>query len=119
MEKLISWFEIPTENLERAVKFYHNVLDLNLEIEDCGEEKMACFPNGEGALSFAPGFKPSKNGVLVSINTGKKLDSTIQSIKKNGGTIVQSKTKILAEERGYFALFVDCEGNKLGLHGDE
>jgi predicted enzyme related to lactoylglutathione lyase len=41
MRKLISWFDIPTSNFNRAVKFYQNVFDLMLNIVDCGGEKMA------------------------------------------------------------------------------
>jgi hypothetical protein len=86
---------------------------------DFGEEKMACFPGGEGAISFAPNFKPGKNGALVSFNAEQDLEGAIERIRANGGTILQSKTKIEAEEQGYFAVFVDCEGNKVGLYGEE
>lgn len=119
MKKLIAWIEIPVENFERAVKFYTSVLKIELQVIDCGEEKMACFPNGEGAISYAPDFKPSKNGTLVSLNVDKELESSIERIKENGGSIVHPKTKIEAEGRGYFALFIDSEGNKVGLYGDE
>ncbi len=118
MEKIISWVEVPAVDMERAVNFYNAVLHLDLEVSDYGEEKMACFPGGEGAISFAPGFKPSKDGVLVSFNTGEDLDETIGRIEKNGGSIVQAKTKIEAEGLGSFALFSDSEGNRVGLYGD-
>ena len=118
MKKLISWVEIPAIDFNRAVKFYNAIFALDLECMDCGKEKMACFPSGEGAISFAPDFKPSKDGVLVSFNTGNLLDSTIENIKENGGTIMQPKTKIEADGRGYFSLFLDSEGNRIGLYGD-
>lgn len=119
MTKLISWVEIPTLDFETAVRFYESVLKIDLQTIDCGEEKMACFPGGEGAISFAPDFKPGKDGALVSFNAGKDLEGAIERIKANGGTIVQPKTKIEAEGRGYFAVFIDCEGNRAGLYGDE
>lgn len=119
MAKLISWVEIPTVDFERAVKFYNSVLKIDMHVIDCGIEKMACFPNGEGAISFAPDFDPSKDGVLVSFNLSNDLDGAIDRIKENKGTIVKPKTKIEADGRGYFALFIDCEGNKVGLYGDE
>lgn len=119
MKNLIAWVEIPASNFERAVKFYNAVLDIDLKVNDFGHEKMACFPDGEGAVSFAKDFNPSKNGVLVSLNTGKNLDKAIENIKANNGIIVSEKKKIEAEGRGYFALFIDSEGNKLGLYGDE
>lgn len=118
MTKLISWVEIPTKEFERAVNFYSKVLNVELQVVDCGEEKMACFPNGEGAISYAPDFKPSKNGTLISFNMQNDLDGSIERIEKNNGLIVKPKTKIEAEGRGYFALFIDSEGNKVGLYGE-
>lgn len=118
MRKLISWVEIPATDIERATKFYSKVLNLDIQVMDFGKEKMACFPNGEGAISLAPGFNPSKNGVLVSFNTEKDLNAVLKIVAENGGEIVQSKTKIEAEGRGYFALIVDTEGNKVGLYED-
>lgn len=119
MTKLISWIEIPSTDFERAVKFYSALLKTDLQIIDCEHEKMACFPGGEGAISFAPGFKPGKDGTLVSFNVENDLEGAIERIRENKGTIVQPKTKIEAEGRGYFALFIDSEGNKVGLYGDK
>ena len=118
MKKLISWVEIPATNFERAVDFYKTVLKVELQVYDWGKEKMARFPNDEGAISFSPGFKPGKNGPLVSFNTEKELDKTIETIQKMSGEIVTPKTKIEAEGRGYFAVFIDSEGNRMGLYGD-
>ncbi len=118
MKKLISWVEIPAVDLKRAVEFYSKVLNIKLQILDFGKEKMACFPNGEGAISFAPDFNPSKNGVLVSFDAGKNLGKTLELIKEIGGEIVIPKTKIEAEGRGYFAVVIDSEGNKIGLYQD-
>ncbi len=119
MTKVISWVEIPAEDFERAVNFYKSILNIDFQIIECKQEKMACFPNGEGAISYAPNLKPGKNGVLVSFNVEKNLKGAIDRIKENNGTIIQPKTKIEAEGRGYFAVFIDCEGNKVGLYGDE
>ena len=118
MKELISWVEIPATDFDRAVKFYNSILHLNLEPIDCGIEKMACLPGDAGAISYAPDLKPSTDGVLVSLNTGNDLDGTLVRIEQAGGKIIRPKTKIEAEGRGYFALFIDSEGNRLGLYGD-
>ena len=118
MKKLIAWVEIPATEFPRAVKFYNAILNLELNAMDFGHEKMAFFPNDEGAISFAKDFKPSKDGVLVSLNTDDDLDGTMNRVVENGGQIIQQKTKIEAEGRGYFALFIDSEGNKVGLYGN-
>ncbi len=122
MKKLVAFFEIPAVNFERAIKFYELVLGVKLSAMDCGAEKMAFFPmeNGQcpGSISWAEDFHPSKDGVLVSLHV-EDMEKTISAINKNGGTVTRSKTKIEAEDRGYFALFIDSEGNKVGLYSDK
>jgi len=122
MKNLVAFFEIPAENFERAVKFYESVFSIKLGVMDCETEKMAFFPetNGkcEGAISYAKDFHPSKDGVLIHLQV-ENMETTTSAIEKNGGKIVQSKTKIESENGGYFALFVDSEGNKVGLHSDK
>ena len=118
MEKFISWVEIPAKDLKRAVKFYNSVMQVDLQIADFGEEKMAGFPNGEGAITQAPDFHPSREGVIVSFNVKNDLDGAIERIKAGGGEIITGKTKIEAEGMGYFALFLDTEGNRAGLYGE-
>ncbi len=38
------------------------------------------------------------------------------AITRNGGKIIIPKTKIEAEGRGWFAVFADSEGNRIGLY---
>lgn len=116
-DKLISWVEIPATDFERAVDFYNLVFGLDLKGHDFGFEKMAFLPNNEGAISYSPEIKPSGEGVLVSLNAGEKMDDILTRISTNGGRIIKEKTKIEAEKRDYFAIFIDSEGNKLGLYG--
>lgn len=118
MKKLISWVEVPATDIQRAAKFYGKLLNIEIEVMDFGKEKMACFPGGEGAISQAPDFDPSKDGVLVSFDAGDDLNAVLKTATENGGAIVQGKTKIEAEGRGYFALITDTEGNKVGLYQD-
>lgn len=118
MKRLISWVEIPAADFDRAVDFYNNILNLDLKTEESGRERKAFLPNGEGVIFTTPGFKPSKDGVIINLDIGNRLDETIEKIKKKGGSIVKGKTKIEAEGQGYFALFIDSEGNKLGLNGE-
>lgn len=122
MKRLVSFFEIPAVDFNRAIKFYESLFGVKLEVMDCETEKMAFFPEEDGlcpgAISYADSFKPlTGGGVLVSLNV-ENLDAAIESIKANGGTIVIPKTKIEADNRGYFCTFDDSEGNRLGLYGD-
>lgn len=118
MKNLISWVEIPAIDFKRAVNFYNAVLGIELQVFDYETEKMACFPSGEGAVFAAEGYKPSTDGVIVSLNTEDDLDGAIRRVQENGGKILIPKTKIEVEGRGYFSTFIDSEGNKLGLYGN-
>jgi hypothetical protein len=118
MKKFVAWVEIPTVNFERAVDFYSKVFKMDMQAIDCGYEKMACFPSGEGAIIYAEGYSPNANGLIVSFNVADSIEKTINRVKENGGSVVKPKTKIEAEGRGYFAVFTDCEGNRIGLYSD-
>ncbi len=121
MKKLVAFFEIPAADFGRAVTFYESVFNLKLSIMDCETEKMAFFPeeNGKcpGAISFASGFNPSKDGVLVSLSVDN-MEKTVCQIETAGGKIIREKTKIEADGMGFFAIFVDSEGNSIGLYSD-
>jgi len=122
MKKLLVFFEIPAADFGRAVNFYETILNVKTSVYDCENEKMACFPEEEGvcpgAISYAPGFLPSANGVLVSLNCDD-MEATHALIVANGGKIVIPKTKIEAEGRGFFSTFIDSEGNTIGLYSDK
>lgn len=122
MKNLVAFFEIPATDFSRAVKFYETVLNCKLSVMECSTEKMAFFPEESGkcpgAVSFAPDFKPSKDGVLISLSVGN-MEEAIFCIEENGGKIITPKTKIEAEGMGYFSVFIDVEGNRVGLYSDK
>lgn len=121
IKNLVAFFEIPATDFGRAVKFYEEVFGLKLDVMECANEKMAFFPGEEdkypGAISWAPDFKPSANGILISLQV-ENMESTLTTISKQGGKVIRPKTKIEAEGRGYFSIFLDCEGNQVGLYSD-
>jgi len=119
MSKLITWVEIPATDIKRAASFYNEILDLELEILDFGVEKMVCFPNGEGAISVAPDFKPSKDGAIIHFSMDVDMDTALEKVKRAGGKVIKPKTKVEAEGRGYFALIIDSEDNRIGLYSDK
>ena len=117
MEKLIAWVEIPSVDFERAVKFYGSVFKMDLMPIDCGNgEKMACFPTGEGSIVYSPYAKPSENGAIVSFKVPDCIEAAISRIEQENGKVVIPKTKIEVEGRGYFAVCIDSENNRIGLY---
>lgn len=119
----ISWFEIGVTDLERATKFYESILGdelIPLELEDA---KMRMFPitdmeNGVGgALIYSGGYhKPSAtDGPLIYLNGNPDLNIVLDRVINAGGSIMVPKTPISAEY-GFMAVFIDSEGNRIGLH---
>jgi uncharacterized protein len=117
----ISWFEIPVKDFVRAKKFYENTLGVNIHEETMGPVKMGFIPadneNGGvgGAICQSEDYIPSSQGSLVYLNGGNDLSMVLNNVEKAGGRILVPKTEI-APGMGFFALFLDTEGNKLGLH---
>lgn len=123
MKYLVKLIEIPAADFTRAVQFYEAVLSIKLTVCDsCENEKMAFFSDFSSgpnvAISWASDFHPSKDGVLVSLNV-ESIETTLHHIHANGGKTIRPKTKIEADNMGYFAMFSDSEGNTVGLYADK
>jgi predicted enzyme related to lactoylglutathione lyase len=119
MKNYISIFEIPATDISRAVEFYQSILDIKIEKMDMPEMQMGILPyEGQmitGVIIKADGYKPSADGVTIYLNGGDNLQVILDKIEKSGGRILIPKT-LHADESGYFATFIDSEGNKIGLH---
>lgn len=117
MNNLISIIEIPTADIARATKFYEAILEMTPEKAEIGEDKLAMFPNDGKSISVqlinGKDYKPSADGTTIYLNAGDDLQIVADKIEKNGGSVVVPKTEI--PEMGFFAIFMDTEGNKLGL----
>lgn len=115
---VVSWFEIPVLNMNRAVGFYSRVFSIKMELAGNGEHAMAFFPNpaGEvgGALVAGRGCTPSGTGTLVYLNAGHDLSHSLIHVADAGGRVVMGKTAL--GEAGFFAIIIDTEGNKVALH---
>lgn len=119
MKNLVSIVEIPTDSFQRATRFYQAILDVSIEEIDMQGTRMGLFPGDEGAVNVAiihgAGYKPSSQGTLAYLNGGKDLQNVLNKIEPNGGKVIVPKTGI-SPEAGFFAMFMDSEGNKIGLH---
>lgn len=68
-----------------------------------------------GVIIQAEDYRPSSDGVTLYLNAGDNLQVVLDRVEKNGGQIILPKTAH-ADESGYFAIFLDSEGNKLALN---
>jgi len=119
MENLISWFEIPATDFNRAVSFYKSILSMEINETELFGTKMGFFhsdgKNVSGAIVQGEDYKPSTEGVLAYLNGGSNLQTILDKIEHHKGKILVPKTQI-SPEMGYFGIFIDTEGNKMALH---
>ena len=43
----------------------------------------------------------------------------LEKVLQKGGKVVIPRTKIEVEGRGWFAVFTDCEGNRIGIYAEK
>lgn len=123
MKNAISWFEIPTLDIERAQRFYETIFQIKLAPLETDNFKMRMFPlddpmNGVGGtLVKTDGFHiPSAtDGLLIYLNGNPDVQIIVDRIEAAGGKVMVPKTQI-SEEYGYMAVFIDTEGNRIALH---
>jgi len=119
MKSHISIFEIPATDISRAINFYQAILGIYIEKMEMPEMEMGIFPYEDhmvtGVIVKTAGDKPSANGVTIYLNGGDNLQVILDKVENNGGEIIVPKS-LHADESGYYALFLDSEGNKMGLH---
>jgi predicted enzyme related to lactoylglutathione lyase len=119
MKNLVSIIEIPVSDFSRAVTFYQSILGVHIEATDMQGSQMGILPSEEATVNVVlvkgDDYKPSTAGTVVYLAAGDDLQSTLDKVEPNGGKVLVPKTEI-SPEMGFFALFTDTEGNKLGLH---
>ena len=119
MANALNWFEIPVIDFSRAKTFYEKVLDIAIEPMVMGPVTMGMLSSDQnavgGAIVQGDGGSPSQNGTLVYLNGGDDLAPMLARVAEAGGTVVVPKTEI-GNGFGFFAHFIDTEGNKVGLH---
>jgi len=119
MKNLISIFEIPAKDFSRAVKFYQAILDISIEEVEMEGVTIGLFSGGDSSVSGSvikgSDYKPSADGVIIYLNGGDNLQVVLDRVEANNGKILVPKSQI-SPEAGFYALFIDTEGNKLGLH---
>jgi hypothetical protein len=119
MNSYVSIFEIPATDIKRAINFYQSILDIPIEEMAFSGMEMGLFPYEEqmvtGVIMKGEGYEPSAKGTTIYLNGGENLQIVLDKVENNGGKIIVPKTPH-ADESGFFALFLDSEGNKMGLH---
>lgn len=123
MSNAINWFEIPAVDFERAVRFYSAILDVEVSKGEFLGVPHGFFPADEGAVTGAiiggtvvEGGEPRAGaaGTVIYLNAGDQIEAMAGRVAAAGGTLVTPPTPIAPQ--GMIALFIDSEGNRVGLH---
>lgn len=123
MQNAISWFEIPTTDINRAQKFYETIFGISMMPMDLPNIKMRMFPLDDmmtqvgGALVDSGGFHKASatDGPLIYLNANPDVQQVLDKVEAAGGKIMVPKTEI-SPEYGFMGVFTDTEGNRIGLH---
>lgn len=120
MNNSINWFEIPTRDMDKAVRFYEATFGLTLNKELFGGLPHAVFPveksetSVTGAIVAAPHLVPASAGVVIYLNAPDGVKACLERAKAAGGKELQPHTSI--GEMGWIAVIRDVDGNSIGLH---
>lgn len=123
---VLTWFEIPVLNTERAKKFYETIFDIVMKtkvFEETNEEltffpfdpnvKQALSGRVTGVLSKSKDRVPTEKGIFVYLNASPTIQTVIDKVEKAGGKVLVPKTEA---PFGLFSIIMDSEGNRIGLH---
>ena len=120
MNNAITWFEIPSTQLDQAQAFYEAVLGCTMRREPMGPSEGAVFPyEGEGvggAIMAGPSAPaPAAGGTLVYLDASPSLDAALARVVAAGGRVALPK-QALPPGMGFFAHITDLDGNRVGMH---
>ncbi len=123
MNNAISWFEIPTNDLERATKFYETILGIQMIPMDMPNLQMRLFPVDDmqtgisGALVYNTEFYNSSanDGVMIYLNANPDVQVVLDKVEAAGGKVIVPKTEI-SPEHGFMAVIIDTENNRIAFH---
>ena len=121
MTNALNWFEIPVDDFDRAKMFYERLFGDEMPEMQMGPARMGFFPYDQaagkvgGAIVKVDDFLPARTGTLVYLNGGEDLSTMLARVEDAGGKVLLDKTAI-TPEIGYYATFLDSEGNKVALH---
>ena len=120
MVNQVVWFDIPVIDLERAKRFYSNVLNIEVK-EDFPDMPVGVFSHDQdtvsGCVFKSEAEKPSDHGLLLYFNANGRLDEAIEQVEEFGGKVIKPKHSIAPF--GNRAIVLDSEGNRIALHSEQ
>ena len=114
MPKIVH-FEINTDDPLRAKSFYEKVFNWKIEKSEMPMDYWMITAGSEDEPGIDGGLQKREDTTDIVTNYigVPSIDEYSKKIEANGGNIITPKSPIPGT--GYFALFKDTEGNKLGI----
>jgi predicted enzyme related to lactoylglutathione lyase len=103
--------EIPTTDVQKSKAFYGQLF--GWEFDDMGGGYVIFKPPDGTGGGFTTERKPSEEGICLYIEV-EDIPKKLEEIESAGGKAVTAKTKI-SDEFGFYAIFLDPQGNALGI----
>ena len=107
---------IPAPDLGKARSFYENIFGWRVQANVPGS-KYWFFDSGNVGGAFDAGRKPGSRSVLLILKV-EGMQTTLDSIRQEGGTVTRDRSRIGEAVAGYDAYLLDPNGNEIGLHSD-
>ena len=123
MDKVMH-FEIPTDDLNRAKKFYQDIFGWEL-MDVPGMEYTIVrtvpvddnnMPKEKGAINGGMMKRTTRGEMPVLVINVPSIDGYVEKITQAGGKVVRPKQEVM--EMGLYARVTDTEGNILGIWED-
>lgn len=117
-EHHIGWFELYVSDFEKAKEFYSALFGWQFnKSTTLGNPYYWIINTGEGSVSggLMKKTEPQHSGQAVVLYAETEdIDGTLKKAETLGGKTVKAKT-LISDKAGYFALFLDIDGNTMGL----
>jgi len=112
-------FEINADDPLRAKKFYEDVFNWKIEKWEGSMEYWTIDAGEEDEEGISGGLQKREQPEDQIFNYIKvsSIDDISKKIEENGGTL--ASPRIAVENVGFFYMFKDTEGNKLGIMQEE
>lgn len=106
--------EISAEDPKQAADFYRSLFGWEIEADEELDYWQFSAEGGPGGGFVLPGEAYNAGDVIIYLAVDD-IDASLAQVEEHGGSVLVPKTEIGAG-MGWFALFFDPSGNKLGLY---
>jgi uncharacterized protein len=121
MQNIGTWFEIAATDIERAKTFYETAFSVSFTLIEMDGNTMYMFEYDPqktgcgGAIVQGEFNTPNADGTILYFHS-TNIDGDLEKVAAAGGTVVMPNTSI--GEFGSIGMFLDTEGNRIGLHAN-